>query len=157
MPVSVHCCGQPITFGLFQCGYYYGNQNSFIYGLYFAFYHYTHRHDADSSFCDSEGRSAFHWSCKSPDTKCLKLLCKHSKEGVADKVDGEGLSALHWAVMCNNDAHIRLLLSSTDANANITDREGRTALNYAVLNYSPHCIKVTLIYLSLTNTAFPIF
>ena len=59
-----------------------------------------------------------------------------------DKVDSEGLSALHWAVMCDNDAHIRVLLSSTDANAYITDREGRTALNYAVLNYSPHCIKV---------------
>ena len=111
---------------------------SMIYGLF-----YYHRHDADSSFCDSEGRSAFHWSCKSPDTKCLKLLCKYTKEGVADKVDGEGLGALHWAVMCDNDAHIRLLLSSTDASASITDREGRTALNYAVLNYSPHCIKVT--------------
>jgi len=64
---------------------------------------------------------------------------------VVDKVDGEGLSALHWAVMCDNDTHIRLLLSSTDANAYITDREGRTALNYAVLNYSPHCIKARCI------------
>ena len=104
-----------------------------------------YRHDANSSFCDSDGRSAFHWSCKSPDTKCLKLLCKFAKEGVVDKVDSEGLSALHWAVMCDNDTHIRLLLSSSDANVYVTDREGRTALNYAVLNYSPHCIKVRCI------------
>ena len=101
------------------------------------------RHNAEIGFCDSDGRSAFHWSCKAPDTKCLKLLCKFTKEGVADKADGEGLTALHWAVMCDNDAHIRVLLSSTDANASITDREGRTPLNFAALNYSPHCIKAS--------------
>ena len=56
--------------------------------------------------------------------------------------DQEGLAPLHLAVMCDQATHIRILLTSTPADAHIQDKEGRTPLNYAVLNFSPSCIKV---------------
>ena len=60
----------------------------------------------------------------------------------ASPQDQEGLSPLHWAVMCDQAAHARVLLTSTPADVRIQDNEGKTPLNYAVLIFSPSCIKV---------------
>ena len=56
--------------------------------------------------------------------------------------NNEGLTPLHWAVMCDQDAHIHIFLSSTQVDAAAQDPNGRTPLNYAILNFSPNCIKV---------------
>ena len=56
--------------------------------------------------------------------------------------DNEGLTPLHWAVMGDQASHIRILLTSTNADASQQDREGRTPLNYAILSFSPSSIKV---------------
>ena len=70
------------------------------------------------------------------------LKVKHVDSVRGSPQDQEGLSPLHWAVMCDQAAHVRVLLTSTPADVRIQDNEGRTPLNYAVLNFSPSCIKV---------------
>ena len=40
------------------------------------------RNGADVNASDSEGRTAYHWAMKTPNLQCLKLLCKHAKNGV---------------------------------------------------------------------------
>lgn len=70
------------------------------------------------------------------------LKVKHVDSVRGSPQDQEGLSPLHWAVMCDQAAHARVLLTSTPADVRIQDNEGRTPLNYAVLNFSPSCIKV---------------
>lgn len=57
--------------------------------------------------------------------------------------DKNKLTALHWAVMCEHHSHIRVLISDGHASVGIQDNDGRTPLNYAMLNYSSNCIKVT--------------
>ena len=55
----------------------------------------------------------------------------------------EGLTPLHWAVMCEQHQHISTLLSCVPTtNVCAQDCKGRTPLNYAVLLFSPICIKV---------------
>ncbi len=44
--------------------------------------------------------------------------------------------------MSDQPHHVRMLLTSSNADVSTQDKEGRTALNYAVLNFSPSCIKV---------------
>lgn len=39
--------------------------------------------------------------------------------------------------------HIKMLLSQTAADVGVQDSEGRTPLNYAVLNFSPSSIRVS--------------
>jgi ankyrin repeat protein len=102
------------------------------------------RHNADVQCTDPQGRTAYHWSMKTADTQCIKLLCKYAKNGVQNKTDNEGLSPLHWAVMCDQDSHIHIFLTSTQVDATCQDPNGRTALNYAILNFSPSAIKAVL-------------
>ena len=46
--------------------------------------------------------------------------------------------------MCEQPQHIKILLSSLpSAKVNCQDAKGRTPLNYAVLNFSPVCVKVS--------------
>ena len=45
--------------------------------------------------------------------------------------------------MSDQPAHVQLFLTSTNADVSVADRDGRTALNFAVLNFSPSCIKVS--------------
>ena len=57
----------------------------------------------------------------------------------------EGLTPLHWAVMCEQHQHISTLLSCVPTtNVCAQDHKGRTSLNYAVLLFSPICIKVKI-------------
>ena len=44
--------------------------------------------------------------------------------------------------MGGNHQHVRLLINVGSANFNVVDGDGRTPLNYAVLNYSTKCIRV---------------
>ena len=46
--------------------------------------------------------------------------------------------------MCDQDAHIHIFLSNAKVDATAQDSNGRTALNYAVLNFSPNSIKSIL-------------
>ena len=57
--------------------------------------------------------------------------------------DNDGLTCLHWAVMSDQAEYIRLLLTTTEADSNPLDKDGRGPLNYAVLNSSPNCIRVS--------------
>ena len=95
---------------------------------------------------------------KTPLIQCLKLLCRHLRMGVENRPvyaslqccrhylislqDNEGLSPLHWAVMCEQVDHIRYILRIPSVDASVQDSKGRSPLVYAVLNYSPACIKV---------------
>lgn len=45
--------------------------------------------------------------------------------------------------MSDQAAHIKMLLSNTMADVSVQDEEGRAPLNYAVLNFSPSCIRVS--------------
>lgn len=48
--------------------------------------------------------------------------------------------------MCEQQQHIQILLNSVPSSeVNSQDLKGRTPLNYAVLTYSPICIKVRLL------------
>ena len=47
------------------------------------------------------------------------------------------------AVMSDQPGHIKLLLTSSNADVGVQDRDGRTALNFAVLIFSPACIRVS--------------
>lgn len=66
------------------------------------------------------------------------------------------MTPLHWAVMCEQHQHIVTLLSSIPAtNVNARDPKGRTALNYAVLLFSPICIKVKRNKVIIMIVVFP--
>lgn len=109
----------------------------------------------------------FHWAVKSPNIQALKTLHKQATTAIINTAvsqhlrlplhplshclshclshfsqDNEGLTPLHWAVMCDQPAHIQMLLASTAADVSMRDAEGRTALTHAVLNSSSSCIKV---------------
>lgn len=100
------------------------------------------RAGADVAYADPDGRTALHWCCKLPDPRCLRLLLTCAGPDIANRQDREHLTALHWAVLANHPVHVRYLLHEGHAAANIGDAEGRTALMYAVFNYSPACLKV---------------
>lgn len=63
---------------------------------------------------------------------------------------------MHWSVMCEQHQHIVTLLSSIPTtNVNARDPKGRTALNYAVLLFSPICIKVKRNKVIIMIVVFP--
>ena len=72
--------------------------------------------------------------------------------------DNESLSPLHWAVMCEQPDHIRHFLSFPSVDVSVQDCKGRIPLVYAVLNFSPACIKVYMPalheYIAVVGTPF---
>ena len=57
--------------------------------------------------------------------------------------DKDCLTPLHWAIMSDQAAHVKMLLNTDRVDVSMQDSDGRAALNYAVLNFSPSCIRVS--------------
>lgn len=100
------------------------------------------RYGADINVCDPSGRTVFHWSAAASGCECLRLLVAKAAKEIINEKDRNQLTALHWAVMCEHHAHIQVMIREGHASVDVQDSEGRTPLNYAVLNYSSNCIKV---------------
>jgi len=46
--------------------------------------------------------------------------------------------------MGDQASHVKMLLNTGKVVLSLQDRDGRAALNYAILNFSPSCIRVSV-------------
>lgn len=91
---------------------------------------------ANPNWANSAGETAVHYAAQHAVPTVLQLLVAHG--GDVNVVDCEGRTALHWA--CAHDAlhTAEWLLSSTDIDVTVKNREGRNALMY----FSPSSLAI---------------
>eukprot|EP00730_Choanoeca_flexa_P003815 TRINITY_DN11513_c0_g1_i1.p1 TRINITY_DN11513_c0_g1~~TRINITY_DN11513_c0_g1_i1.p1 ORF type:complete len:1296 (+),score=285.48 TRINITY_DN11513_c0_g1_i1:64-3951(+) len=98
---------------------------------------------ADLELTDHHRRSVLHWACKTKRADMLKLLLKATFKAMIDRCDAQGLTPLHWAVAANRKEHVIVLLQH-QADATMTDLEGRHCLHYAITNPDLSCMQCIL-------------